>query len=131
MLFLVIPDDRAVQPLPRIPSGQRIRMPALAQVVLVLVNDERPPNYGEFPLKKGHLGCCKIKRAVAFFCGGDVAEIPRMRVNPRARTVIRIGGVEMPAAVHAIAAQQVAELVHVKPVLSGCQVFNVPRHLHR
>jgi len=129
--FLVVADDRAVQPLPRVPGGQRIRMPALAQVVLVLVDDERPPDDGELPLKQGDLGCCEMKRAVPFFCRGDIAEIPRMRVNPRARTVLRIGGIEMPAAVGAVAAQQVAELVHVESVLSRRQVFNVPRHLYR
>lgn len=36
----IIPDHRAVQPLPRMSRGQRIRMSALAQVVLILVNDE-------------------------------------------------------------------------------------------
>ena len=53
--FLVVPDDRAVQPLPRVPGGQRIRVSAFAQIVLVLVDDERPPDDGELPLKQGHL----------------------------------------------------------------------------
>jgi hypothetical protein len=55
-------------------------VPALAQVVLVLVNDERPPDDGEFPLKQRHLGRGEMKGAVTFFCRGYVAEIPRMRV---------------------------------------------------
>ena len=47
-----------------------------------------------------------------------------------ARPVLRIRRVEMPAAVGAVAAQQIPVLMHVKPVLSRRQVFNVPRHFH-
>ena len=43
--FFVISNDRAVQPLSRVPSGQRVRKPTLAQVILVLVNDKRPPDH--------------------------------------------------------------------------------------
>ena len=61
----------------------------------------------------------------------NVPEIPCVRVCTGARPVIRIRGIEMPAAVGAVAAQQVAELMHVKPVLSWRQVFNVTRNFHR
>lgn len=72
-----------------------------------------------------------MKCATTFVRRGYVSEIPRMRAYAGARTVLRIRGIEMPATIQAIAAQQVAELMHMKPVLPGCQIFNVPRHLHR
>ena len=62
--FLVETDDRAVGALARVPGGQRIREPAFAQVVLILVNNERPPNDGKLPLKQRDFGGGKMKRAV-------------------------------------------------------------------
>ena len=62
--FLVETNDRAVQPLPRVPGGQRICVTAFAQVVLVLVNDERPPNDGQLPLKQRDFGGGKMECAM-------------------------------------------------------------------
>ena len=129
--FLVVPDHGAVDALPRVSRRERIRVSAFPQVVLVLVHDERPPDDGQLPLKQRDLGGGKMERAEMLFCGRYVAEIPRVRVCTGARPVNRIRGVEMPAAAGAVAAQQVAELVHVKPVLARRQVFNVTRNLHR
>jgi len=95
------------------------------------MNDERPPDYRQLPLKQRDLVGGKIKRAIMFFCSRNIAEIPRMRIGSSPRSVLRIRGVEMPAAAGAVAAQQIAELVHVETVLPRRQVFNVPRHLHR
>ena len=44
-LFFVISNDCAIQPLTRMPCCQRIRKPALAQIVFIFVNDKRPPNH--------------------------------------------------------------------------------------
>ena len=64
------------------PSGQRIRVTALPQVVFVLVNDERPPDNGEISLKQRHFWRAEMERAIMFFCGRDVPEIPRVRICP-------------------------------------------------
>ena len=71
-----------------------------------------------------------MERAIIFFCCSYVPKIPRMRIDPRPRTVLRIRGVEMATAIQAVAAQQVAELMHMKPVLAWRQVFNVTGHLN-
>jgi len=83
-----------------VPRSQRIRVPAFPQVVLVLVNDERPPDYGQLSLKQRHLGRGKMKCAAA-----NVAKISCVRAYASARSVVRIRGVEMPATAGAVAAQ--------------------------
>jgi len=113
------------------PGGERIRVTTFPQIVLVLVNDERPPDNGELPLKQRDLVGGKMERTMPVLCCSYVPKIPRVRAYAGARPVLRIRGIEMPAAAGAVAAQQVAELVHVEPVLSRRQVFNVTRNPHR
>ena len=65
--FFVVSNDCAIQPFARMPGCQRIRKPAFAQIVLVLMNDERPSDYGEFSLKQRDFGRGKMKCAITFF----------------------------------------------------------------